>query len=121
MDHIVNMANKAATDLSGKDGYCAEYDTTGIDSCDAITDQVIGVITKGGDATELISEVCVFGECRAIAGGTVTAGKYVTSHTDGTVIDSAGAACQEFALALESGVAGDWVRIFVLGSIKTHS
>jgi len=120
MDVTKTMANKAATDLSDKDGYCAIFDS-GMNVASAITDQVVGIFTKGGDDSVLLSDVCLFGECRAIAGGTVTAGNMLTPHSDGTVIDTTASSCQEFALALESGVAGDWVSIFVIGAAKTHS
>jgi hypothetical protein len=114
---IKTFANKSSTDLSAYAGYAVEFDTDGINVCNAITDQAIGVITKGG-ATR--SEVCIFGECSAIAGGTVTAGKHVIPHTDGTVKNTA-ASSQEFALALESAVAGDRFNLFVLASNKTQS
>ena len=112
------FVNKAATDLSGKDGYVAKYDTGGMAVCSAITDQAVGIITRGGDATLLKSEVCIHGEVLALLGGTVTAGQMVTPHTDSTVVASAGSGCTEFAVALESGVAGDWVKIFVFGGHK---
>ena len=62
----------------------------------------------------------MFGECVALAGAAITRGKHVIPHTDGTVKNTASSS-QEFALALETGVAGDWVQIVVLGSNKTVS
>jgi hypothetical protein len=118
MNSTKTFANKAATDLSAKDGYVAKYDTSGVNVCSAITDQAVGIITKGGDATELKSDVAIFGEALAKLGGTVTAGQMVTPHTDGTVVVSAGSGCTEFGIALESGVVGDFVRIFILGGHK---
>jgi hypothetical protein len=117
MNIIKTFPNKTSTDLTGKEGYAVKYDTSGINVCSAITDQAIGVITKGG-LTE--SEVCLLGECVAIAGAAVTRGKHIIPHTDGTIKDTASSS-QEFALALETGVAGDWVQIVVLGSNKTVS
>lgn len=118
MQFLRVFANKAATDLSGKDGYCAKYDTAGMAVPTAITDQVVGIITKGGDTTLLQTEVCIFGEALALLGGTVVAGQMVTPHTDGTVVASAGSGCTEFGVAMEGGVAGDWVKIFVYGGHK---
>ena len=115
MNVIKTLANKTSTDLTGKEGYAVKYDTSGIALCSAITDQAIGIITRGG-ATE--SDVCIYGECVALAGATITAGKHVIPHTDGTVKNTASSS-QEFALCLESGVAGDLVQIVVLGSNKT--
>jgi hypothetical protein len=109
--------NKTGVDLSTKAGYAVEFDTDGMNVCNAITDQAVGVVRVGG-ATEC--EVVIFGEVAAIAGATVTRGKMVIPHTDGTVKATA-ASSQEFALALEDGVAGDWVQIFVLGAPKTQS
>jgi len=118
MDSIVKtLANKASTDLSGYEGYAVEFDTTGMNVCNAITDQTVGIITKGG-VTE--SEVCIFGSALAKCGAAVTAGKMVIPHTDGTIKDTTGTS-QEFALALETGVAGQFVNIFVLGCPKTQS
>jgi hypothetical protein len=112
------IANKAATDLSAKDGYVAKYDTGGANVCSAITDQALGIISKGGDATLLQSDVTIFGEALVKLGGTVTQGQMLTPHTDGTAVASAGAGCTEFGLALESGVAGDYIKAFVLGGHK---
>lgn len=117
MNVVKTFANKAATDLSAKAGYCAKYDS-GANICSAITDQAIGIITAGGDDTALQSDVCILGECQAICGGTITAGQMVTPHTDSTIVATAGSGCTEFALALESGVAGDWINIVVLGGHK---
>ena len=118
MQVIKTFVNKAATDLSAKDGYVAKYDTAGMNVCSAITDQAVGVITKGGNTTLLQTEVCMFGECQAICGGTITAGQAITPHSDSTIVASAGSGCTEFGCALESGVAGDWINIFVLGGHK---
>jgi len=117
MNVIKTLANKSSTDLTGKEGYAVKFDTTGVAVCSGITDQAIGIIVRGGETQ---SDVCVFGECTAIAGAAITAGKHVIPHTDGTVKDTASSS-QEFALALETGVAGDWVQIVVLGSNKTVS
>lgn len=117
MNVIKTFANKTSTDLSGKEGYAVKFDTSGVALCSGITDQAIGVVTRGG-ATE--SDVCVLGECVALAGAAITRGKHVIPHTDGKVKDTASSS-QEFALALETGIAGDWVQIVVLGSNKTVS
>lgn len=118
MQVIKSFPNKTGVDLSAKDGYAVKFDTDGINVCSAITDQAIGVITKGQASGE--SDVCVFGECLAKAGAAVTRGKHIIPHTDGTVKDTASSS-QEFALALETGVAGDFVQVCVLGSNKTVS
>lgn len=118
MKIVKSFPNKTATDLSAKAGYAVKFDTDGIAVCSAITDQPIGILEVGNASGE--SDVCIFGECLALAGGTVTRMKQLIPHTDGTVKDTA-ASSQEFALALEDGVAGDWVQVVVLGSNKTQS
>ena len=110
MNVIKTFPNKSSTDLTGKEGYLVKYDTSGVNVCSGITDHAVGVVVVGG-ATE--SDVCIFGECVAKAGGTVTRGKHLIPHTDGTVKDTASSS-KEFGLALESGVAGDWVQVMVL-------
>jgi hypothetical protein len=116
MDSVVKtLANKDSTDLSGKEGYAVVFDTTGMNVCSAITDQAVGIITKGG-ATE--SEVCIHGAALAKCGAAVTAGQMVVPHTDGTIKNTL-ASSQQFALALETGVVGQHVNIFVTGCPKT--
>jgi hypothetical protein len=117
MQVIKTLENKASTDLSAKVGYCVEFDTSGVDTCDAITDKVVGVVTKGGE-TE--SDVCIWGDCQAVAGGTFLAGQHLTSHTDGTVVVTASTS-QDFAIALQDAVAGDMANIFVLGVSKYNT
>jgi hypothetical protein len=117
MNVTKTFANKAATNLSTKDGYAAKYDS-GVNICSAITDQAIGIISRGGDDTLLQTDVIIFGEALAKAGGTITRGQHITPHTDSTVVASAGSGCTEFAIALESAVAGDFLRVFVLGGHK---
>ena len=118
MNVIKTIENKAATDLSGKDGYAVKYDSGGANVCSAITDQALGIVTQGGDATKLKSDVCIFGETQGILGGSVTAGQMLTPHTDSTLVATAASGCTEFAVALEDGVAGDWINVFVLGAQK---
>ena len=117
MNVIKTLPNKSGVDLTGKEGYAVKQSTAGIDLCSAITDQAIGIITSGG-ATK--TDVCIFGECLALAGGTVTALKQVIPHTDGTVKNTA-ASSQEFGLALEDAVSGDFFNLHVIGSPKTQS
>lgn len=119
MQVVKTFANKASTDLSAKDGYVVEFSTDGVNVTDAKTDRAVGVITRGG-ASGANSDVCIFGEVKAILGGTVVAGQHVTPNTDGTVVVT-GASSQDFGIALEGGVAGDWVSIFVIGAPKTNS
>ena len=119
MSKIITLPNKSGVDLSTKDGYAVKFDTDGINVCGAATDRVVGVITTGAAAGGN-SGVCVQGSSKAIAGGTIVAGQHVTPTTDGRII-ATGATSQDFAIAQEGGVAGDWISIVILGVAKTNS
>jgi hypothetical protein len=114
----VNQVFTSSANHSAKDGYVMKYSGGVVAVCDAITDQAVGICTKGGTAAEAQTEVCIFGECSAVAGGTVTKGQMVTPHTDSTVVATAGSGCTEFGVALEDAVAGDWFKVFVYGGHK---
>ena len=93
---LVHLANKASTDLTGKEGYVAVYDSGVALAATANLAGALGVIVEGG-ATE--SDVAIAGAF----GGTVTA---YTSGA-GTVIGVAleGAASGElFEVALRTPV-----------------
>jgi hypothetical protein len=117
MSVIKSLANKSDTDLSAYAGYAVKFDTDGINICSAITDQAIGIITRGG-ATHC--DVCIQGDCPALLGAAATAGKHGIPHTDGTVKNTA-ASSQEFLLFLETGVADDWVNVYVYGAPLTQA
>ena len=117
MPKIITLPNKSSVDLSTKDGYAVKFDTDGINVCGAATDRVVGVVTHGEAVN---SGVCVHGACKAIAAGTILAGQHVTPTTDGRII-ATGASSQDFAIAQEGGVAGDWISIIVLGACKTNA
>jgi hypothetical protein len=119
MNVIKSFTNKSATDLTGKEGYFVKEDTSGVNVCSAITDAPIGVIVRGGETQ---SDVCIFGECDVLLGGTITRrGQRVQTHTDGTAVVSAGASSQDTGLALEPGIAGDLVPIFFTPAAKTFA
>ncbi len=115
---IIPFANKTSTDLTGAEGKFAEYDTDGIQACNAITDVPVGVVTRGG-ATQ--SDVCVAGRCNVLAGGTFKRGQRIGPHTNGTAVVSAGAANQDAGIALEDAVEGDIVPAFITPVAKTHA
>ena len=114
----VNKTFVSSADHSGKDGYAMKYSGGVLAVCSAITDRPIGICTKGGTVAEAVTEVCMFGECSAIAGGTITAGQFVGSHTDSTLVASAESSNAEIGIALESAVAGDWFNVFVIPNVN---
>lgn len=80
---LVRLANKASTDLTGKEGFVAEYDS-GLKVSGGTN--ALGLITEGG-ATE--SDVAVLGTVDAVlrgkAQGTIAVGNKLAVHTDGTL------------------------------------
>jgi hypothetical protein len=109
------FANKSGTDLTGYDGYWVVYDTSGMALCSGITDKAVGVLTKGG-ATE--SEVCILGECQAIANEAIGAGKFLSPASTGKTALTASTA-KECALALDAVASGAFGPIWVTGSRNT--
>jgi hypothetical protein len=116
MNVIKTFPNKTSTDLTGKEGYLVKYDTSGVNVCSAITDHAVGVIVRAGE-TEC--DVCVFGECVAKAGGTVTRGKHIIPHTDGTVKQNTGTAARVVvAEACEAGAASELIEAILITPIE---
>jgi len=108
-----NLANKASTDLSGKDGLLVKNDS-GLALCSAVTDIAIGVIVKGGVTS---SDVCLFGKVPMYLGGTVTALQGITATSDGSgIVDAGTSARKVVAFALEAGVSGDMVNVMFTGA-----
>lgn len=114
----VNKTFVSSANHSAKDGYAMKCSAGVVAVCSAITDRAIGICTKGGTAAEAVTEVCIFGECDAVLGGTVTIGQFVGPHTDSTIVASAESSNAEIGIALEGGVAGDVIKIFVIPNIN---
>jgi hypothetical protein len=113
----IRLKNATSTDLSAYAGYLVKAGTAGIALCTAITDLPIGIITRGGTTH---SDVCIFGECMAIAGAAITQGTRFIPHTDSTVKATAGSS-SECGVALETGVAGDWVKVFFQACMRPQA
>ena len=89
-------------------------------------EDVLGVAMKAASGSGEYIPVCVFGVVKMEAGGTVTAGNAVASNSEGLPVDVADQAVDEggtakytiyynhvAGIALQSGVDGDYVLIFV--------
>ena len=104
---IVRLANKASTDLSGKEGYVAEYDS-GLKVSGGTN--ALGVITEGG-ATE--SDVAILGTVDAVlrgkAQGTIAVGNKLAVHSDGTLkaLPAAAGTYTVVGVALEAAAADE--------------
>ena len=108
---LVRLANKASTDLTGKEGYVAEYDS-GLKLSGGTN--ALGIITEGGVAASDVAILGTFdGVVRAKASGTIAVG-------DKLVVDSAGkvkalpvtaGTYTVVGVALQAGAADELVEI----------
>ena len=105
---LVRLANKASTDLSGKEGFIAEYDS-GLKLSGGTN--ALGVITEGG-ATE--SDVAVLGTfdgvLRGKAAGTIAVGDKLKVDSNGKLAAYTSGAGTVVGVALQAGVADELVE-----------
>ena len=115
---IVRLANKASTDLTGKEGYVAEYDS-GLKTSGGTN--ALGVITEGGE-TE--SDVAILGTVDAVlrgkAQGTIAVGNKLAVHSDGTLkaLPAAAGTYTVVGVALEAAAADE---LFAFAPMKPES
>ena len=107
---LVRLANKASTDLSGKEGCIAEYDS-GLKLSGGTN--ALGVITEGGAASSDVAILGVFdGILRGKASGTIAVGDKLVVDSDGKVkpLPSAAGTYTVVGIALQAGVADELVE-----------
>ena len=82
----------------------------------ANTDKCIGIcMTEDVSAAEDQVEVAMQGGgAKGLLGETVTAGHYLVSHTDGSLVKANAAGDHVVAMALEGGVSGDLIAVEVV-------
>lgn len=107
---IVRLANKASTDLSGKEGYIAEYDS-GVKLSGGTN--ALGVITEGGAEN---SDIAVLGAVGAIlrgkASGTIAVGDKLVVDSSGKVkpLPTTAGTYTVVGVALQAGAADELVE-----------
>ena len=105
---LVRLANKASTDLSGKEGFIAEYDS-GLKLSGGTN--ALGVITEGG-ATE--SDVAILGTfdgvLRGKAAGTIAVGDKLKVDSNGKLAAYTSGAGTIVGVALQAGAADELVE-----------
>ena len=115
---IVRLSNKASTDLTGKDGYVAEYDS-GLKPSGGTN--ALGVITEGGATS---SDVAILGTVDAIlrgkAQGTIAVGNKLAVHSDGTLkaLPAAAGTYTVVGVALQAGAADELVEFAPLAPVS---
>ena len=107
---LVRLANKASTDLSGKEGYIAEYDS-GLKVSGGTN--ALGAITEGGAASSDVAILGTFdGVLRGKAQGTIAVGNKLAVHSDGTLkaLPATAGTYTVVGVALQAGVADELVE-----------
>lgn len=80
----------------------------------ANTSKCIGIAQSAPTTAEDAVEVALpGGGAKGLLGETVTAGAYLVSHTDGTLVLPNAAGDHVIAMALEGGVSGDLINVLV--------
>jgi len=81
----------------------------------ANTDKVLGILMTATTAAEETAEVALpGGGALGLLGETVSAGAYLVSHTDGSLVLPNAAGDHVVAVAKEGGVAGDLISVEVV-------
>lgn len=107
---LVRLANKASTDLTGKEGYVVVPDSGLKLAATADLSKAFGVITEGGGTESDVAIIGAFGGTVAVKlGGTVAVGDKLKVDDGGTVsayVDSG----TVIGVALEAGVKDELVE-----------
>ena len=107
---LVRLANKASTDLSGKEGFIADYDS-GVKLSGGTN--ALGVITEGGAENTDIAVLGVFdGILRGKASGTIAVGNKLVVDSDAKVkaLPATAGTYTVVGIALQAGVADELVE-----------
>lgn len=107
---LVRLANKASTDLSGKEGFIAEYDS-GLKLSGGTN--ALGVITEGGAENTDVAILGTFdGILRGMASGTIAVGNKLVVDSDGKVkaLPATAGTYTVVGIATQAGVADELVE-----------
>jgi len=104
MEAILKTMDNTGTDLSASDGLFVKNNAGVLVLATAATDDVVGVITRGG-LTQ--SDICLFGKCNVKAGAAITKYAQLTATTGGKALTETAGARHIVALALEGATAVD--------------
>ena len=115
---LVRLANKASTDLSGKEGYIAEYDS-GLKLSGGTN--ALGVITEGGAENSDIAVLGVFdGVLRGKASGTIAVGNKLVVDSDAKVkaLPATAGTYTVVGIATQAGVADELVEFAPMAPVS---
>ena len=115
---LVRLANKASTDLSGKEGYIAEYDS-GLKLSGGTN--ALGVVTEGGKAESDVAILGVFdGILRGKASGTIAVGNKLVVDSDAKVkaLPATAGTYTVVGIATQAGVADELVEFAPMSPVS---
>ena len=115
---LVRLANKASTDLSGKEGFIAEYDS-GLKLSGGTN--ALGVITEGGAAESDIAVLGSFGGIlRGKASGTIAVGDKLVVDSDAKVkaLPATAGTYTVVGIATQAGVADELVEFAPMAPVS---
>ena len=105
---LVRMSNKASTDLTGKEGYIAVYDSGVKLAATASLAGALGAIVEGGVSSSDVAIAGAFpGVVRLKAGGSITAGAKLKVVDGGTVQAYSSGAGTVIGVALQSAASDE--------------
>lgn len=115
---LVRLANKASTNLSGKEGFIAEYDS-GLKLSGGTN--ALGVITEGGAENTDVAILGSFGGIlRGKASGTIAVGDKLVVDSDAKVkaLPATAGTYTVVGIALQAGVADELVEFAPLAPVS---
>ena len=109
---LVRMSNKASTDLTGKEGYVAVYDSGLALAATANLAGALGVIVEGGANSSDVAIAGAFGGIvRCKAGGSISCGAKVKVVNGGTVESYSSGAGTVIGVALQAAAADELFEV----------
>ena len=112
---LVRMSNKASTDLTGKEGYIAVYDSGLKPAATASLASALGAIVEGGVNSSDIAIAGAFpGVVRLKAGGAITVGAKLKVVDGGTVQAYSSGAGTVVGVALQAAAQDDLFEAVLL-------
>lgn len=115
---LVRMANKASTNLTGKEGFVAEYDG-GLKVSGGTN--ALGIVTEGGLESSDIAILGTFdGIVRAKASGAIAVGARVVVDSSGKVkaLPTAAGTYTVVGVAVQAGAADELVEIAPMAPVS---
>lgn len=115
---VIRTEGDVVTFLAGASGL-KQYSVVKADSSDGVVvaggaaEKCIGILINSPDATSAPAEVVISGGTKGRLGGTVAFGDYLESNSGSTLVPCVTDKNPYVAIALQSGVTGDIIEVYV--------